>query len=61
MPVEPPPPPAPPKTIELGQTIKQVIAAFGQPKKVVKLNTRAIYSYKDLNVTFTDGKVSDVQ
>ena len=49
------------KTIELGQTIEQVEATFGKPATVIKLGTKTIYSYKDIKVTFTDGKVSDVQ
>jgi hypothetical protein len=64
---EPPPPPPPPpdqavtKTIEQGQTSEQVIAALGQPVKVVKLGAKEIYFYKDLKVTFTDGKVTNVE
>ena len=64
---EPPPPPPPPsdapvtKTIEQGQTMEQVIAALGQPVKIVKLGSKQIYFYKDLKVTFTDSKVSDVE
>jgi len=54
--------PAPaPASIELGQTIDQVVAALGQPEKAVNLGARQIYVYKDLKVTFVNGKVSDVQ
>jgi hypothetical protein len=63
-PIPPPPPPAddaPPKTISLGQTPDQVIGNFGQPEKKVKLGTKEIYYYKDIKVTFVNGKVSDVQ
>ena len=49
------------KTIELDQTIAQVEATFGKPLTIVKLGARTIYTYKDIKVTFTDGKVSDVQ
>lgn len=52
--------PAPP-TIELGQSIEQVVAALGQPEKIVNLAEKRIYVYKDLKVTFLNGKVSDVQ
>jgi hypothetical protein len=52
---------APPASIELGQTTDQVVAALGDPQKIVKLGTKQIYVYKDLKVTFTNGKVSDVQ
>jgi hypothetical protein len=54
------PPPAT-ATIQLGQTIDQVKAALGQPEKIVDLGKKQIYVYKDLKITFMDGKVSDVQ
>jgi hypothetical protein len=65
-PIAPPPPPpdepaAPPKTIDLGMTKDQVVANFGQPERTAKVGTKEIYFYKDLKVTFTAGKVSDVQ
>jgi len=62
-PIAPPPPPAdqPPPTIDVGQTIDQVVAALGQPQRIAKAGTKQIYFYKDLKVTFTDGKVSDVE
>jgi len=53
--------PAAPASIQLGQTIDQVVAALGQPQKMVDLGSKKIYVYKDLKVTFVDGKVSDVQ
>jgi hypothetical protein len=64
--IAPPPPPvdepaAPPTTISIGQTPEQVIAALGQPQKIVKLAKKETYYYKDLKVIFTAGKVSDVQ
>jgi len=52
---------APPKTIELGQTRDQVVEALGQPEKIVNLGSKQIYVYKDMKVTFLNGKVSDVQ
>ena len=54
-------PPAPPEQIEKGQTPDQVIAAIGQPDKKINLGTKQIYVYKDIKVTFLNGKVSDVQ
>ncbi len=65
-PIQPPPPPAdapppPPKTISKGNTKDQVIAAFGQPEKMANLGAKEIYYYKDLKVTFVNGKVTDVQ
>jgi hypothetical protein len=61
--IAPPPPPtdAPPPTIAIGQSIDEVTAGFGQPQKVVKLGVKVIYYYKDMKVTFKNGKVSDVE
>jgi hypothetical protein len=61
--IAPPPPPsdAPPPTIEIGQTKDQVIAGFGQPARVAKLGAKEIFYYKDMKVTFTNGKVSNVE
>jgi hypothetical protein len=52
---------AEPQTIEKGQTTDQVQAALGKPEKIVNLGTKQIYIYKDMKVTFLNGKVSDVQ
>lgn len=61
-PIEPPPPPPPdPTEISEGQTIDQVAAALGQPLKKAEVGTKEIYYYKDLKVTFVNGKVKDVQ
>jgi hypothetical protein len=38
-----------------------VQAAMGKPEKIVHLGSKQIYLYKDLKVTFVNGKVSDVQ
>ena len=57
----PPPPPADPVSISKGQTKDEVVAAFGQPKKIVKLGAKEIYIYPEIKVTFASGKVSDVQ
>ncbi len=54
-------PSQPPPTIQLGQTPDQVTAILGPPDKIVNLGTKMIYVYKDLKVTFLNGKVSDVQ
>jgi hypothetical protein len=59
--IAPPPPPADAPTISIGQTKDQVTATFGQPTKTAKLGTKEIYYYKDMKVTFTNGKVSDVE
>jgi hypothetical protein len=61
-PIEPPPPPPPdPAEVKEGQTIEQVVAALGQPVKKAKVGTKNIYYYKDLKVTFINGKVKDIQ
>ena len=53
--------PGEPQQIEKGQTPDQVKAALGNPDKIVNLGTKLIYVYKDLKVTFLNGKVSDVE
>jgi hypothetical protein len=60
----PPPIAAPaPATVNiaLGQSIAQVTAAMGQPLTIVDLGPKKIYKYKDMKITFRDGKVADVQ
>jgi len=54
-------PPPEPQQIEKGQTPDQVKAALGTPDKIVNLGSKQIFVYKDLKVTFINGKVSDVQ
>jgi hypothetical protein len=54
-------PPPEPQQIEKGQTPEQVKAALGTPEKIINLGAKLIYVYKDLKVTFLNGKVSDVQ
>jgi hypothetical protein len=57
----PPAPAAAPKTIALGQSIDDVTAILGPPVTVVDLGPKKIYRYKDMKVSFKDGKVSDVE
>jgi hypothetical protein len=49
------------KTIALGQTRAQVEDILGRPERIVDLGAKVIYAYKDMKVTFVDGKVTDVQ
>jgi hypothetical protein len=56
-----PQPQAEPQSIEKGMTADQVEAAMGKPEKIVNLGPKKIYVYKDLKVTFLNGKVFDVQ
>lgn len=55
------PPQAEPQTIQVGMTTDQVQAALGKPKKIFNVGTKQIYTYKDVKITFLNGKVSDVQ
>jgi hypothetical protein len=48
-------------TITPGQTIEQVTAALGQPVSIFNGGAKTIYKYKDMKVTFKDGKVTDVE
>jgi len=50
-----------PQTIEKGMSPDQVQNALGKPDKIVNLGTKLLYIYKDMKVTFVNGKVSDVQ
>jgi hypothetical protein len=47
--------------ISLGQTIAEVQAALGAPAQIVDLGSKKIYVYKNLKITFIDGRVTDVQ
>jgi hypothetical protein len=58
----PPPPPAEPKTVSIGQTEDQVVAALGPPATIVdKKAAGKIFMYKDMKVIFKLGKVVDIQ
>ena len=61
--IAPPPPPAdtPPPTVAVGQTKDQVTAILGQPVKAAKIGAKEIYYYKDMKVTFMNGKVSNIE
>jgi hypothetical protein len=52
---------AEPQTIQLGMSPDQVQGALGKPDKIFNLGAKQIYVYKDVKVTFLNGKVSDVQ
>jgi hypothetical protein len=54
-------PSAEPANVELGQTVDQVTATLGEPLRKVNLGPKKIYVYKDMKITFKDGKVADVQ
>jgi len=50
-----------PQQIEMGQTPDQVKGTLGNPDKMVNLGPKQIWVYKDLKVTFLNGRVVDVQ
>ena len=50
-----------PARVERGATLEEVETIFGKPEKVVCLDAKTIYVYRDLKVIFADGKVTDVQ
>lgn len=52
---------AEPQTIQLGMSPDQVQGAMGKPEKIFNLGAKQIFVYKDVKVTFLNGKVSDVQ
>jgi len=57
----PPEQQAEPQTIQLGMTTDQVTGALGKPEKIVNLGAKQLYIYKDMKITFLNGKVADVQ
>lgn len=52
---------AAPQSVSLGMTIDQVVGMLGQPQVVGDLGAKKIYSYGNMKIIFTNGKVSDVQ
>ena len=45
----------------MGQTPDQVAAALGKPVQIFNLGAKVIYKYKNLKITFVNGKVTDVE
>ena len=50
-----------PVEISLGQTTAEVVTALGNPKRIVNLGAKKIYVYSDIKITFTNGKVTNVE
>jgi len=50
-----------PATVQLGMSADQVQSVLGKPDKMFNVGAKQIYVYKDVKVTFLNGKVSDVQ
>jgi hypothetical protein len=42
-------------------TTDQVQSTLGKPEKIFNIGAKQIYVYKDVKVTFQNGKVADVQ
>ena len=61
--VDMPPSAAPPTSVNItpGQSIADVKAALGEPTRIVNLGPKSIYIYKDMKITFKEGKVSDIE
>jgi len=51
----------PPSELAVGQTIEQVESSQGQPQRKATVGAKTIYFYKDMKVTFQNGKVTDIQ
>jgi hypothetical protein len=54
-------PPPPPVEVTVGTTTDQVVAALGNPLRTAKVGAKTIYFYKDMKITFVNGKVTDIQ
>jgi hypothetical protein len=52
---------AAPPTLSLGMGVDDVKSIQGEPEKIVDLGSKKIYVYKDLKITFQDGRVIDIQ
>jgi hypothetical protein len=50
-----------PLSISLGESVNEVTIALGQPRQVIDLVDRKIYVYKDMKITFSGGKVTNIQ
>ena len=51
-----------PATVKIGETFEQVKAALGEPKIFATTgSSHEIWTYPDVKIIFTDGKVSSVE
>jgi len=57
----PPPPPPDPVEVKEGQTPDEVEKAFGPPLRKMTVGNKQIYTYKDVKITFVNGKVKEIQ
>jgi hypothetical protein len=56
-----PTPAVPSVRVPIGESIEDVIATFGLPAQVTSFGSVTIYGYRDVQITFVDGKVTGVQ
>ena len=47
--------------VQIGATISDTVGAFGNPGTILNLRTHVVYVYDNMMITFTGGKVSDIQ
>lgn len=52
---------AEPQTVQQGMTTDQVQSVLGRPEKIFNVGAKQIFVYRDVKVTFQNGKVADVQ
>jgi chemotaxis protein histidine kinase CheA len=52
---------APTPTVSLGQSIDQVRAILGPPQQIMDAGAKQIYVYRNVKITFINGRVSDIQ
>ena len=53
--------PAPTVSISPGQTPDQVKASLGEPTRIVNLGAKTMYFYKDMKITFNNGRVTNIE
>jgi hypothetical protein len=44
-----------------GLSIDQAKAIQGEPQRILEVGNRKIYVYKDLKITFTNGRLTDIE
>jgi uncharacterized protein YaiE (UPF0345 family) len=54
-------PPTQPVSINLGDSVDQVMAAMGQPILIADLDRKLVFLYPEVKVTFLEGRVADVK
>lgn len=48
-------------TVRLGQSLEEVTATLGPPRRQILLGAKTIFVYRNLKVIFMDGKVTDAE